>query len=84
MVFLPGEWSPTLSSNFALGLMLAMELLGAWKGLKRIDHWAHLGGYTAGIASAEALKYKARLRRQEKEERGKAAGFVDRLKEARV
>lgn len=30
----------------------------------RTDHVAHLGGCVAGIVAAEALKYKASLRRQ--------------------
>lgn len=64
--------------------MLALELIGLWKGMRRVDHWAHLGGYTAGIAGAEALKYKARLHRREKDDPGKAADFIDRLKEVRV
>jgi rhomboid-like protein len=48
-----------------------------------LDHWAHLGGYAAGIGAAELLKMKARRRAME-EERRKNEAWVGRIRQGRV
>ena len=72
IAFLPESISPKFSSNFALACLLTVEILGAFRGITRIDHWAHLGGYTAGILGVNVLNsIKEKRIPVEKEQRRK-------------
>ncbi|MCJ1478618.1 hypothetical protein MMC13_007299 [Lambiella insularis] len=63
--FLPPELGPVFSLNLLLALLVAGEVMGIVRGYKRLDHWAHIGGYTSGFLGAQALKYRSRKRREE-------------------
>ncbi|MCJ1318729.1 hypothetical protein MMC15_004059 [Xylographa vitiligo] len=62
--FLPPELGPIISLNLLLIVLVAAEIMGIIRGYRRIDHWAHLGGYVSGFAGAQALKYRARKKRE--------------------
>ena len=57
LIFLPDNVSPAIPSRLILGALLFLELFSLWKGVLRVDHYAHLGGYFAGLAGAHALRY---------------------------
>ena len=87
-VFPPDDW-PSLSALGMLVFLVGMDVLGLWRWRKKfrtVDHWAHLGGYAAGIGSAQILMYRYRQRRERERERErrKNMGIVDRIKEGRV
>ncbi|MCJ1399915.1 hypothetical protein MMC11_003118 [Xylographa trunciseda] len=63
--FLPPELGPIISLNLLLVVLVGAEIVGIIRGYRRIDHWAHLGGYASGFAGAQALKYRARKKREE-------------------
>ncbi|MCJ1287861.1 hypothetical protein MMC26_007213 [Xylographa opegraphella] len=62
--FLPPELGPVISLNLLVIVLVAAEILGIIRGYRSIDHWAHLGGYASGFAGAQALKYRARKKRE--------------------
>ncbi|MCJ1383251.1 hypothetical protein MMC17_006889 [Xylographa soralifera] len=62
--FLPPELGPIISLNLLVILLVGAEIMGIIRGYRRIDHWAHLGGYASGFAGAQALKYRARKKRE--------------------
>ncbi|MCJ1396670.1 hypothetical protein MMC18_009562 [Xylographa bjoerkii] len=62
--FLPPELGPIISLNLLLIVLVGAEIMGIIRGYRRIDHWAHLGGYASGFAGAQALKYRARKKRE--------------------
>ena len=64
-IFLPEDKSPTMSSSVVLTVLIILEFVDLWKGVVRVDHFAHLGGYLAGIIGAQLLKIRAE-RPQEK------------------
>lgn len=85
-VFPPDSW-PGIPSIAFLALLIGMDIFCLTKWNKTpvtLDHWAHLGGYAAGIGAAELLKMKARRRKAFEEERRKNLGFVDRIREGRL
>lgn len=84
-VFPPEDW-PSISSMMLLGLLIAGDVYGLLRKGKSItiDHFAHLGGYTVGIASALALKEKLRRKKETEMERRKNLGIIDRIKEGRL
>ncbi|KAG0649733.1 hypothetical protein D0Z07_3920 [Hyphodiscus hymeniophilus] len=85
-VFPPDSW-PNLPSAGFLVVLIAMDLIGLsrWnKSPKNLDHWAHLGGYGAGIGAAELLKLKARKRRAIEQERRQNMRFLDKIREGRL
>ena len=88
VAWLPDGWElPPISGSLLLLAMISVDVVGASKGwtkYTRIDHWAHLGGYATGIASAQTLNWKARQRRQAERERRKKLGFIDRIKDGRL
>jgi rhomboid-like protein len=49
-----------------------------------LDHWAHLGGYAAGIGAAELLKMKARRRGAIEAERRKNEGWVGKIRQGKL
>lgn len=65
IAFLPRDSGPYFSSGFLLIFVLALELFGIARGIKKIDHFSHLGGYMAGIVGAEGINHAARQRRLE-------------------
>ncbi|KZF22251.1 rhomboid-domain-containing protein [Xylona heveae TC161] len=69
IIFIPPDWIPPLSSTLILSCFIAVELLGIARGWSKIDHFAHLGGYIAGLSSAQIVKDR---RRRELEARRKA------------
>lgn len=84
-IFPPEGW-PSISSMMLLGLLIAGDVYGLLRKGKSItiDHFAHLGGYAVGIASALALKEKLRRKRETELERRKNLGIIDRIKEGRL
>ena len=85
-MFPPDSW-PTFSSATFLAVLIGMEIFGLSKWNKtpvKIDYWAHLGGYGAGIGAAELLKVKVRLRRAIEQERRQNMGLVDKFREGRL
>jgi rhomboid-like protein len=60
--------------------LILVEVVGIMRGWGRLDHWAHLGGYAAGIVGATVLKQQAReQRRLEAERRKKTRGWSDQV-----
>lgn len=83
-IFPPDDW-PSLSALGVLVFMVGVDVLGLYKLRSRtVDHVAHLGGYAAGIGSAQLLMYRSRRRREIERARRKEMGIVDRIKEGRV
>jgi rhomboid-like protein len=85
-IFPPDSW-PGIPSIAFLALMIGSDVfcLTKWNRTPiTLDHWAHLGGYAAGIGAAEMLKIKARRRKAIEEERRKNLGFVGRIREGRL
>ncbi|KAH8778171.1 hypothetical protein F5882DRAFT_407947 [Hyaloscypha sp. PMI_1271] len=84
-VFPPEDWSsiPALGLLvFLIGLEIAtLNKMGAFI---KVDHWAHLGGYAAGIASAQMLRMQARRRKAIEEERKNALGVVEEISGGRT
>jgi rhomboid-like protein len=84
-VFPPDSW-PSIPSIVFLVLLIGSDMFCLTKWNKTpitLDHWAHLGGYAAGIGAAELLKMKARRRAME-EERRKNEAWVGRIRQGRV
>ncbi|TVY22251.1 Rhomboid protein, mitochondrial [Lachnellula hyalina] len=85
-IFPPDNW-PSLSALGMLVFLVGVELFpllskSAMLGL--VDHTAHLGGYAAGIGSAQLLMYRLRRRREMERKRRKEMGIVDRIREGKV
>ena len=85
-VFPPDSW-PRIQSGAFLAFLIGMEFVGLsrWnKSAKNLDHWAHLGGYAAGIGGAELLKMKARRRTAVEQERRRNMGWMDKIRERKL
>jgi rhomboid-like protein len=83
---LPDSW-PNFPSTAFLALLIAVDVFALTRWNKTpvaLDHWAHLGGYGAGIGAAELLKMKARRRKVVEQERIQNMGLVDRIREGRL
>jgi rhomboid-like protein len=80
-VFPPEDW-PSISALGFLVFLISLDILGLnrFNKIMTVDHWAHLGGYATGIASAEMLKMRARQRKAIEAERKKHAGVIDRIR----
>lgn len=79
-IFLPSDILPPLSAYAVLAPLILIEVLGIVRKWGRLDHWAHLGGYLAGMVGAVVVKHKARERnRVERERRKKERGWVERM-----
>ena len=86
VAFIPTWLIPPISTTVLLSSVMAIDIYGVtrgWTNARHIDHWAHMGGYFAGIVSAQALNYRAKDRLQAEMERRKKLGFIDRVKEGR-
>lgn len=78
-MFPPPDW-PSISSMMLLGLFIGFEVVALVR--QRVkpsstDHWAHLGGWAAGIGGAFLLRDEVR-RRKERERRRKGS-FMERI-----
>ncbi|KAK2626151.1 hypothetical protein QTJ16_004413 [Diplocarpon rosae] len=63
---LPGEW-PSISAMAFLIFLISVDVVCLkYYMMTRIDHWAHLGGYASGIASAGVLRLRAAQKQQKK------------------
>ncbi len=83
-IFLPPGFLPPLSSSILLSVLIAVELAGISRGWRRLDHWAHLGGYVAGFGGAQVLKYRAKERKRLEAQRRSNLGLLDRVREGRL
>lgn len=73
------EYRIPISSYGLLGACLAYEVWGLTRGGRTgMDHVAHLGGYSTGMAAAGLLKWRVAERRRVAEEKKKEMGFLQR------
>ena len=82
-VFPPPDW-PSMSSMMLLSLFIGFEIFGLARQRIRptsTDHWAHLGGFAAGIGSAYFLRDEMRKRKERDTNRKKT--FMERIKGGR-
>ncbi|KAL9114379.1 MAG: hypothetical protein Q9187_007475 [Circinaria calcarea] len=78
LAFLPEDISPNLPANAILILLIGIEIFAIARGrMKRVDHWAHLGGYVTGICGAHIIKYKQKQREDVELERRKKIVLVE-------
>lgn len=74
-MWLPAGIKSSILSQALLILLVLSEVAGMRSGLYiKMDHVSHLGGYFAGALGAEALMYKAKIRRTKQQERPSTAG----------
>ncbi|KAE9376833.1 rhomboid-domain-containing protein [Stipitochalara longipes BDJ] len=78
-VFPPENW-PSISALGFLVFLIGLEIatLNKMNAIITVDHWAHLGGYAAGIASAQMLRMQARRRKAIEDEK-KNVGVIDKI-----
>ncbi|PMD48640.1 rhomboid-domain-containing protein [Hyaloscypha variabilis F] len=78
-VFPPEDW-PSISALGFLVFLIGLEIatLNKMNAIITVDHWAHLGGYAAGIASAQMLRMQARRRKAIEGERKKHLGDIEK------
>jgi hypothetical protein len=69
LAFLPEGWRPVLVSEVVLGILIMIEIIAIFRGFRRIDNVAHLGGYAAGLAGTGMLENSTRWRKKQAEER---------------
>ena len=50
-------WTAYLSQSI-LATIVILEFVGIFNGIKKVDHFSHLGGYTVGVFSAALLEMK--------------------------
>ncbi|KAI9782921.1 MAG: hypothetical protein M1839_004396 [Geoglossum umbratile] len=84
-VFVPEGLVPSVSGWAILGALIGVEMVGIARGWRRVDHWAHLGGYVGGIASGWWVGGMRRQRVEERKrrEKEKGRGWLDRVREGR-
>ncbi|RDL42093.1 uncharacterized protein BP5553_02072 [Venustampulla echinocandica] len=83
-VFPPTDW-PSFTGKALLATLIGLELIGLWRGngVRVVDHFAHLGGYGAGIAAAAFLNASRRRREAAERERNRKLGYMQRIKEGK-
>jgi rhomboid-like protein len=83
--FPPENW-PSLSAMSFLCVLIGLDVLGLTRvgRIITVDHWAHLGGYAAGIGAAQLLRVKNKRREQMEVERRKNLSLVDRIREGKL
>jgi rhomboid-like protein len=79
--FLPHDWRDSISANGStvLAAIVAFEvfnLISPFKVVRKLDNYAHLGGYFAGFVWA--ILYKSK-REKERQRRRNERGFLDRV-----
>lgn len=79
-VFPPEGW-PSISALGFLVILIGLEIATLNKGntAMTFDHWAHLGGYAAGIASAQMLNMRVKQRKALEAERKKNLGIINKI-----
>jgi rhomboid-like protein len=85
--FLPKETSWSIPSWVPLFVFIGIDIYALTKKNKTpvtMDHWAHLGGYGAGIGAASILNYRREQKKKMEMERRKNLGFMDRIREGRL
>ena len=85
-IFPPDSW-PGIPSVAFLMLLIGSDVycLTKWYRMPvTLDHWAHLGGYAAGIGAAELLKIKARRKAAIEAEKRKNGGWMDKIRQGRL
>lgn len=83
-IFLPPDFLPAFSWSAILSFLILVELVGASKGWRRLDHWAHLGGYASGIAGGVWLKSRQNEAKRLEAQRRQNLGILGRIKEGRL
>ena len=79
-VFPPEDWFSISALGFLVFLIgLEIATLNKMGAVIMVDHWAHLGGYAAGIASAQMLRMQARRRKAIEEESKNTLGVVEKV-----
>ncbi|KAI9862478.1 MAG: hypothetical protein M1813_004329 [Trichoglossum hirsutum] len=86
-LFVPEEWLPNLSGLGVLAVLIGVEVVGILRGWRRVDHWAHLGGYIGGVVGGRWVVGRGRNGGSEEEmkrrRRGRERGWVDKVREGR-
>ncbi|KAI9764011.1 MAG: hypothetical protein M1840_008959 [Geoglossum simile] len=83
-VFVPEGMVPSVSGWAILGALVGVEVVGIVRGWRRVDHWAHLGGYIGGVAGGWWVGGLRRRRMEEiKREKEKGRRWLDRVREGR-
>ena len=79
-VFPPEGW-PSISALGFLVILIGLEIatLNRLNAAMTFDHWAHLGGYAAGIASAQMLNMRVKQRKALEAERKKNLGIINKI-----
>jgi rhomboid-like protein len=85
--FLPKETGWSIPSWVPLSVFIGIDIYALTK--KRttpvtMDHWAHLGGYGAGIVAASILNYRREQKKKIEMERRKNLAIMDRIREGRL
>jgi rhomboid-like protein len=85
--FLPKETGWSIPSWVPLSVFIGIDIYALTK--KRttpvtMDHWAHLGGYGAGIVAASILDYRQEQKKKTEMERRKNLAIMDRIREGRL
>lgn len=68
--------TPEVPSWLVLGLLFGLEIF-SWRRVSKLakkqilDHQSHLTGYTAGVAGAEVIRWRERVRKRQAEERSR-------------
>jgi rhomboid-like protein len=83
-VFPPEGW-PSISALGFLVILIGLEIatLNKLNTAMTFDHWAHLGGYAAGIASAQMLNMRVKQRKTLEAERKKNLGIINKIREGK-
>lgn len=84
-VFPPENW-PNISALAFLVFLIGLEIatLNKMTAVITVDHWAHLGGYAAGIASAQMLSMQSRRRKVLENERKKTQEVIEKIDRGRA
>jgi rhomboid-like protein len=84
-VFPPEGW-PSISALGFLVILIGLEIatLNKLNAAMTFDHWAHLGGYAAGIASAQMLNMRVKQRKALEAERKKNLGIIDKIRDGKT
>jgi len=84
-VFPPEDW-PSVSALGILLCLIGLDIVTLNKkyAIITVDHWAHLGGYATGIASAQMLRMQTRRRKAIEGERRKNLGIAEKISGSRT
>jgi rhomboid-like protein len=86
-VFPPDNW-PSISALGFLVFLIGLEIvtLNKMAAVITVDHWAHLGGYAVGIASAQMLRMQTKRKKalEEEKKKKKNLGAIDKIAEGKT